>query len=291
MIRLMIKDVDDICKWYTSAVCDMQRRNNTGNRYIGYVIDNMESLVSCKAAMLSEEIRRFNGVFPHYSTSNDKEKTYFKKYMVEQYNRMLGEIGLRLHKRLDVKVCPYCNRQYTYTVKGQNAKSIHPEFDHFYPKSYYPYLALSFYNLIPSCHTCNTVKKTNKISINPYIEEFGDNAKFAIDRLDLCLFNMSGWRVRLTSDKRCKSNIDAFCLDELYAMYGYYAQEIALKRIMYNEECIKDISTFLKAHNISNVDVPRILFGNYVLEEDLGKRPLSKLTHDIIDQIAPIKRR
>lgn len=32
------------------------------------------------------------------------------------------------------------------------------QFNHFYDKGTYPYLALSFYNLIPSCSTCNSSK-------------------------------------------------------------------------------------------------------------------------------------
>ncbi|TCL67476.1 hypothetical protein EV196_10232 [Mariniflexile fucanivorans] len=32
---------------------------------------------------------------------------------------------------------------------------IKPELDHYYPKSLYPYFGVSFYNLIPSCQSCN----------------------------------------------------------------------------------------------------------------------------------------
>lgn len=36
---------------------------------------------------------------------------------------------------INVGVCPYCNRQYTFTLKS---RKIRPQFDHYYPKSIYP---------------------------------------------------------------------------------------------------------------------------------------------------------
>lgn len=60
-----------------------------------------------------------------------------------------------LLEKLDVKVCPYCNRQYTFTVPKVK---VSPQFDHYFPISKYPYLQLSLFNLIPSCSTCNLKK-------------------------------------------------------------------------------------------------------------------------------------
>lgn len=61
-----------------------------------------------------------------------------------------------LQRQLGVRVCPYCNRMYTTTLFGED--KIRPDFDHFYPKSKYPYLAVSLFNLIPSCSMCNKRK-------------------------------------------------------------------------------------------------------------------------------------
>lgn len=67
-----------------------------------------------------------------------------------------------LQRQLEVKVCPYCNRMYTTTLFGED--KIRPDFDHFYPKSKYPYLAVSLFNLIPSCSMCNK-RKGNKAEV------------------------------------------------------------------------------------------------------------------------------
>ncbi len=89
-----------------------------------------------------------------------------------------------LQRQLGVKVCPYCNRMYTTTLFG--GYKIRPDFDHFYPKSKYPYLAVSLFNLIPSCSICNRKKgntaevfhkkeKNEKFSIiYPYDESFDE---------------------------------------------------------------------------------------------------------------------
>lgn len=76
-----------------------------------------------------------------------------------------------LQRQLEVKVCPYCNRMYTTTLFGANR--IRPAFDHFYPRSKYPYLAVSLFNLIPSCSMCNGKKRSTAEVI--YKEEEKEN--------------------------------------------------------------------------------------------------------------------
>lgn len=49
-----------------------------------------------------------------------------------------------------LRVCPYCGME---IIKPTNRTK--KQIDHFFPKSKYPFLALSYYNLIPSCDTCN----------------------------------------------------------------------------------------------------------------------------------------
>jgi len=53
-----------------------------------------------------------------------------------------------LIKKLNLSVCPYCNRNTIYNLKNNTKRTS--ELDHFYPQSKYPYFALSFYNLVPS---------------------------------------------------------------------------------------------------------------------------------------------
>jgi hypothetical protein len=58
-------------------------------------------------------------------------------------------------------ICPYCNQAFAFTVVGTK-KRFRPTLDHFFPKANYPYLALSLYNLVPSCYVCNSSLKGTK---------------------------------------------------------------------------------------------------------------------------------
>lgn len=58
-------------------------------------------------------------------------------------------------KLLNIDVCPYCNRQYIFTINNGSGR---PQIDHYYPQSDYPYLSCSIYNFVPSCPHCNLQK-------------------------------------------------------------------------------------------------------------------------------------
>jgi len=93
-----------------------------------------------------------------------------------------------LLNKLNVRVCPYCNRIYTITLPSKKKlkskddfKPTRPTFDHFYSQDKYPYLALNLFNLVPSCHTCNKNKHTATDEIiYPYDEAFGKEAVFRV---------------------------------------------------------------------------------------------------------------
>lgn len=85
--------------------------------------------------------------------------------------------------------CPYCNlNRLRILPKQPPSKPSHRllfDLDHFYPKSIYPFLALSFYNHIPCCTDCNSKIKLDKnftveTHVNPYLESFDDLYKFDI---------------------------------------------------------------------------------------------------------------
>lgn len=65
--------------------------------------------------------------------------------------------------KIRIKVCPYC---------GFGEIS---EIDHFLPKSIYPEFSVFYFNLVPSCHICNSKKGNKKnICIHPYLEDIKD---------------------------------------------------------------------------------------------------------------------
>lgn len=63
-----------------------------------------------------------------------------------------------------LKVCPYCGRVPIDMAEVDGSVSK-PNIDHFLPKSKYPFLAMSYMNLIPACSTCN--EAANKGTLDP----------------------------------------------------------------------------------------------------------------------------
>ena len=89
--------------------------------------------------------------------------------------------------------CPYCNYNRVQVIdvsEEENEQKLNKSYldiDHFYPKSMNPFFALSFFNLIPSCHLCNSNEKGNKefcitTHTNPFHKSYNDNHQYKIDK-------------------------------------------------------------------------------------------------------------
>lgn len=189
---------------------------------------------------------------------------------------------------LDINCCPYCNRLYISTVRADNnTKTIKPELDHFFCKSEYPYLAISLYNLIPSCSLCNSRLKGKKqfgleSHLNPFVKSFHRFGKFKTSLRSIDEFNgkPDSFDIELEYDNcLAEGNAKAFYLKDLYKNHKDYVSEIIVKAQAYNPDWLSDD---LKAKlGLSGSNALRYYIGNYLDEENINKRPLSKLTIDI----------
>lgn len=208
-----------------------------------------------------------------------------------------------LAKKIGVTVCPYCNRNYTNTVGTDITKGTRFQYDHFIDKARFPYLALSFYNLVPSCNTCNSDLKGSKPfslskNIHPYLDGFGENLKFTLSIKDIHFTNgkPTPFRIQFKLSSSSKwpnekinaafNNIQRFRLLELYNTHKDYITELIQMSIVYNKEAIEDIYNRHKGDLFSSIDdVKRMILGNYTVETDYCKRPLAKLTADISKEL------
>lgn len=210
---------------------------------------------------------------------------------------------------LNISTCPYCNRQYisNYIDKDLNSNTT-ADLDHFYSQSKYPFLALSLYNFIPSCQICNSRFKLQKDfylekHLYPYEESFGENAWFETDfikhengeyNIDF-LFGVSNdfiIDIKVKKDienelkNKINNSIDTFNLKEIYKNHIDYVRELIKKSIVYNESKITELYTQYPELFKNRTEVIQMLVSNYISdEEDLGKRPLAKLTMDICKEL------
>lgn len=277
MIQIVNKGVDCICADFLHKV--QAKSYKSENLYFRYFKQNLERIITCPAENLPVQIAEFDREFPEHSS----EWEPFCKYMKGQYESFIQKNGIWLAESLNVLVCPYCNRQYTFTV--DSTLKIRPQFDHFYPKSQYPYLALSFYNLIPCCPVCNHIKGEKKIEQNPYISGFNNNCHFLIDRIDRCLMQNEDWNILFSGDDLWRMNIEAFSLTELYNQHKDYAKEIVFRAVAYDASYIYALKNEFPASGLSGSEIERIVWGNYIHPDDWGKRPLARLSYDIINLI------
>lgn len=207
--------------------------------------------------------------------------------------------GYDLAKKLNVKTCPYCNRNYTVTVAEGISRTVRPDFDHFFPKSQYPLLALSFYNLIPSCLICNrTIKNQAKIVygkyIHPYEEGFGAALKinFFPEDVDSSLGLKTNYTILTMPNplepiksEKCEDSFYLFKLKEIYKeSHSGEIADIIRKHYVSNGKYLEVLKNAFPA--LGTIDeLYRIGFGGYYSEDDFDKRPLSKLTKDVVEQL------
>jgi len=217
-------------------------------------------------------------------------KTFSKK-STPVYN------AYHLSVALDVKVCPYCNRQYTFTTIDTSGDYTRPEFDHFLSQSDHPLFSLSFYNLIPSCSLCNSrLKNKKQFSLkkyfHPYLNSFGKDAVFNYSPADykstIGLASNLTVSLEIKEDAvhkaKIEKNIELFRLNQTYCGHADYVSEIVRKFYVTNADYLKTLhNTF---PNIgSKEELYRIAFGNYLHEDDHEKRVLAKLTYDIAKRL------
>lgn len=232
------------------------------------------------------------------SKAVEKYRQDMLKY-VFRYNTFSNQEGIyRLVSLLGVEVCPYCNRLYTTTIveKGKQAR---PQIDHYRSKSFYPFLALSIMNLVPSCGVCNHIKgDDNKEVLYPYVEEMGELCTLEVDAIsditsltgthfnqdDLMLsFKKNG--VKSPIMERAEASIDLFELDRFYQSHKGYVSKMLFQRYVFSDKMLKEIEENFSYLFHNAEEVQEMLDFDRLDSEHLGKHSLGKLTHDITKEL------
>ena len=199
-----------------------------------------------------------------------------------------------------ILVCPYCNKNWINTVfDDQGEKITNPQLDHFFCKSEFPILRLSFYNLIPSCETCNVrIKKeaifTYSDYLNPYVNGFENFSKFIARPKDTASSEGVGNNyeivLRNSLDKRDAqlvnkniNNYKFFKIKEIYECHGDLISEIFFLKQKHGSRFLSTILRGDKFINMKIEEIYRMVFSNYYHEEDFNRRPFAKLIRDIVD--------
>lgn len=218
-----------------------------------------------------------------YNSRQIKMPKKYKKFIIDTlYKQRFPR--KEFVEELQVTVCPYCNRNFV----NSTYKRTMCDLDHFYDKETYPILAVSFHNLVPVCHACNHAKASNAISYSPH------NTKFNIDDLlsfDFYIGGIDYWvdnkqiGIEIDCSRELESNVQELKLREVYQIHSDIVQECIKKAIMFNPDYMTDLFNTYNGLFESEEELYRIVFGNYMEESSYGKRPLSKLTKDILSKL------
>jgi len=300
MIRIQNEYLDRLAQNHYQAICnylddkkiekfDMLIAKDFSSEY------NLKKLILAKPNKLRELKQLFKGTIEDYKIF----KTYYnylnrykdiKFYLFgakasDSKRERIDYNAYKLVKDLNISTCPYCNRGTIYNL--QKSKGRTSELDHFYPKSIYPYFAISFYNLIPSCKVCNKLKGEDEIAINPYEKGF-EKTDFELEIKDSNFYHsINGFDLKIKSkDTDIDKQIDTFKLEDLYQNHKDIVLELIQKEAIYNESYLDELLTQYEGTLFKNrEDLQRLIGGGYITDDEISKRPLSKLIKDISQEL------
>ena len=241
-----------------------------------------------------------------YKPLTNKDKVYENicKVVIGQGYEHRDFPRSELIKATKIKVCPYCNRVFVECIEGHQ-REVKGQLDHFYPKEKYPYLAISKYNLVPSCSYCNGASgKHNKDSRieglqNPFFIRDVNSMVFKADILQRGFLNLKSMEsaidvgIDVSLNTGMTNNVRVFNLKELYNSHKDYVAEVYFKCMKMKSPAYR---TFVKRMSqtsgnsnsplikqVSIEDWERLVLGVYNEPEEFSKRPLSKFVHDIFE--------
>ncbi|MDP8200834.1 MAG: hypothetical protein P9M11_01690 [Candidatus Tenebribacter burtonii] len=323
MIKIHLENEDEICeKHYLSCKDAILGRIEPKlddsdisdfHNLLNFIKQKLEEILTKKpdglATIHNDFVRQFGSIV---KPKKDNIQTYNLIDEILNYTSFSSKAtnstkwdAYKLAEAVNVSVCPYCNRLYTNTVTKDEKKIVRPDFDHFFPKSLYPLFQMSFYNLIPSCTICNSRLKGNRHVnpnelhnyVHPYLSGFGEDGRFTYKDIakDKTHAISSKWnlRIEITNKKKqklddcklqIKNNCAMFKIEEIYQMHTDVVADMIDRCHKYNDIYVDFLKSF-DSLGLSKSEIYKIAFGNYYNSKDFQKRPLSKLTRDIYDEL------
>lgn len=260
-------------------------QKNLASEFLSFLDRYKDELISAKPERLLE----INKEFEKKGLSSHQLKLIKSFFIQTGYNNFPNKEFLNL---LEIDTCVYCNRNYTLDFdKLNNARA---ELDHWFPKEDYPILALSFYNLIPSCHSCNHIKHNNAPdggwdnalqNINhPYLDDKTSIFSFSYFFSSI---NQPKAIIKSTSEK-AKKTIEFNKIDKIYETQSTRELKDLLDlRYKYSQNYLDNLlnKTFTEEFSMSEEEAYRMVFGIEAKEDDYHKRPFSKFKKDILDEL------
>lgn len=199
-------------------------------------------------------------------------------------------------KTMKIKSCIYCNAQYlsTYNVKTKMASNA--QMDHFFDKSDYPCLAISFYNFQPCCAYCNQKKSTKEMSFYLYTQSGVQNPfYFHLDSGELSKYLLHEENNLSLSFKYVSSRFKDMhkdlndCIDVQDLFNGAFldtTKKFIITVLINSDELKNGLNNgFEELKKEMNMDDLETRFNFISNPERIHEEPLTKLKQDVYKQL------
>ena len=326
LIENLKNDLKKHSKWYEDKIllnienaCKFLEFKKYKEDLVEKYLDLLNKIEKRKK-FVTEEIKFYENLFDKNLVENFKKEKLPKKYFPNKlfhYEELYKGVWNRheLLSLMGIEVCPYCQRNYisnyedyeennSNNYKKNKTKKTTAHLDHFYPKSLYPFLALSLYNFIPSCQVCNSrLFKGNKdtlVSIYPYEEGFDElGVKFKTSKkviYEILGEKDSDFSVEIDckniEDKEKKDKVENSIgnlgLDRVYKKsHNQYIQDLLYTVEKYPENYLEACGEMFENDNNKKKQLEE--YFKDIVKEPYRKRiengePLAKLTKDILEE-------
>jgi hypothetical protein len=178
-------------------------------------------------------------------------------------------------------------------------KYNHFTLDHVLDKASHPLIALSLYNFVPSCYSCNSKFKGSKQFINndsmsslsPTSEKFSfnDDVQFKLyfynDKNISTVNNINDYVLDfnyLKHQNEYEKYIDTFKLKGRYIFHKNEVIRLINKKERYSQSQLNEISNII---NISSEQVKKDIFGKELFEGNMEDMSMTKFKQDIAKNI------
>lgn len=264
-----------------------------------FSIDDLKEIIRSKPLRLMEIWDEKSGLYinQHGKSMDDfkeqceklfVESGYTDWFLPEKKNYLLANL-------LDQHTCLYCNREYIFVYKKSEGKGMVPQFDHWFPKKDFPLFGLSFYNLIPSCGTCNSIKSSENLNLVEHLHPYIDTNISSSYLFSFLALNSSKNQIIFKNNSILNTKgidtVNALNLELIYRGHSdKELQDLIDLRHKYSTNYLNILlEKMFPDLDISKKERYRLIFGIELNNENHHKRIFSKFKNDIINELTSIK--
>lgn len=249
----------------------------------------------------------------------ENELHFFNMASIEELEIILGDVkamliynavkGKRIVHFDELKSIKGIGPETIKKIKAFDLKKLrkdknHFTLDHFIPKAKFPYFALSLYNLVPSCYSCNSKFKGamefKDINNLKFLSPSSNSFSLFKDLEFKLYFNVPGIyfkrkikNVNALKDIRVDIEniggieefdiyLDMFKLKGRYVYHKNESLKLIQKRKLYSDTEIGEIAK-ISGRDIN--DIKSDIFGSVIFNDDEKNEPFAKYKRDIAKQL------